>query len=83
MKQYKKPMTLWLGRTNQNQSGFSNYQIGTRRKEWDDETGFDESFIASFCGDEFERVTGVRLERCEVLKVSLTVDHKNRSAADE
>jgi hypothetical protein len=73
MKQYKKPMKLWLGRTLATDESFSNYQIAVRKKDWTDMDGFDASFIAAFCGEEFERVTGVRLEKGEVVKVSLVV----------
>lgn len=55
-------------------SGFSNYQIGTRRKDWKPDDGFTGSFITSFCGHEFERVTGVRLERGEVMRVRISVE---------
>jgi hypothetical protein len=82
MKQFKKPLTLWLGRTLAGKDSFSNYQIGTRKKDWTEMDGFDASFISSFCGDEFERVTGVRLEKGEVIKVSLVVHYQNRSATD-
>lgn len=73
MKIFKKPMRLYLGRTSLPGSGFSNYQIGTRRKDWDDDEGFTHSFIASFCGDDFEKVTGVRLEEGEVVRVRIEV----------
>ncbi len=74
MKQYKKPLRLWLGRTVANEHSFSNYQIATRRRDWTDVDGFDASFIASFCGEEFERVTGVRLEKGEVVRVTISVE---------
>ena len=73
MKQYKKPLRLYLGRTAMQGSGFSNYQIGSRRKDWEDEEGFTHSFIASFCGGDFERVTGIRLEPREVVRVRIEV----------
>lgn len=74
MKQYKKPMTLWLGRTVEGKDKFSNYQIATRKKDWTPEDGFvNDSFITSFCGADFERVTGVKLEMGEVLKVSIAI----------
>lgn len=73
MKQFKKPMKLWLGRTSIVGEGFCNYQIGTRRKDWNSDGGFTDSFITSFCGGEFERVTGVRLDHGEVLKVSIVI----------
>lgn len=72
MKQFKKPLKLWLGRTMGD--GFCNYQIGTRKKEFSPEDGFTDSFITSFCGAEFERVTGARLELGEVVKVRIEVD---------
>jgi hypothetical protein len=74
MKQYKKPMQIWLGRTLDSKHSFSNYQIAMRKKDWNRADGFDASFITSFCGDDFERVTGVRLERGEVVKVSIVID---------
>lgn len=74
MKQYKKPLALWLGRTLDREHSFSNYQIAVRKKDWDEQVGFDASFIAAFCGDEFERVTGVRLEKGEVVRVTLCVE---------
>lgn len=74
MKQYKKPMKLWLGRTNTHLHTFSNYQIGVRKKDWTVDDGFGDSFISSFCGDEFERVTGIRLEKGELLKVRIVID---------
>ena len=74
MKQFKKPLKLYLGRTLEGVDNFSNYQIATRRGDWDDADGFDASFIASFCGADFERVTGIRLERGEVLKVQILID---------
>ena len=73
MKQFKKPLKLWLGRTTTGEHTFSNYQIATRKKDWNPEDGFDASFITSFCGDEFEKVTGVRLELGEVVKVSIVI----------
>lgn len=74
MKQYKKPLPVYLGRTNIPGYGTSNYQIGTRRKDFAPENGFDASFITSFCGAEFERVTGYRLEPGEVVKVRIIID---------
>ena len=67
-------MKLWLGRTLENRDKFSNYQIASRKKDWTPEDGFDASFITSFCGVDFERVTGVRLEMGEVVKVQILID---------
>lgn len=30
--------------------------------------------IASFCADDFERITGIRMEQGEVVKVTITVE---------
>lgn len=75
MKRFKKqPMRLHLGRTMDESSTFSNYQISSRKRDWSKKEGFGEGFIASFCGDEFEKVTGIRLEKGEVVRVRITVE---------
>lgn len=74
MKRFKKTLPVYLGRTNIPGYGTSNYQIGTRLKDFSPENGFSASFITSFCGAEFERVTGMRLECGEVLKVRIVID---------
>ena len=74
MKRFKKAMRLYLGRTKETHDTFSNYNIGAHKKDWIAEGGFDASFIASFYGDDFERVTGVRLEKGEVVRVRIVVE---------
>ncbi len=77
MKRYKKPLSIWLGRTSLEGSSFSNYQIATRKSDWSADDGFDASFISSFCGDDFERVTGLRLERGELVRVTISVEPRH------
>ena len=77
MKQYKKPLALWLGRTNHTGSTFSNYQIATRKGDWSPDDGFDGTFISSFCGDDFERVTGIRLDLGELVRVRISIEPRH------
>ena len=73
MKRFKKPMRLYLGKGRSSGDSFSNYSIGTFKKDWHG-SDFDNSHITSFCGHDFERVTGVRLEDGEVVRVRISVE---------
>ena len=61
MKRYKKPQTVRLTRDR----AYVLYPIRSSNQ-------FD--YIASFCTRDFERVTGVRLEPGESVKVRITVE---------
>ncbi len=74
MKRFKKAMRLYLGRTKETHDSFSSYAIGAHKKDWIAEGGFDASFIASFCADDFQRVTGIRLDQGEVVRVRILVE---------
>lgn len=75
MKRYKKPMPVYLGKTDD-----SRYEIGTKKRPWGDadDGGFpdfgDSGYVSGFCEEDFERVTGIRLEPGELLKVTITVE---------
>ncbi len=69
MIRHKKPMAIWLARSRR----FGSYHIGMKKKEWDG-AEFVEGGIASFCDEDFERVTGLRLEHEEIVRVQINVD---------
>lgn len=74
IKRHKKPATVWLARADQ-----ENYEIGTKKSGWNAEPeikGFaDKSYVASFCAEEFERVTGIWLDLGEApVKVRINVE---------
>jgi hypothetical protein len=73
MKRFKKAMRLYLARSKETGVSFSTYVIGTRKKDWNG-ADFDNSHIASFCSEDFERVTGVRLEEGEVARVRIVIE---------
>lgn len=52
------------------------YELGTSRKDWDSH-GFD-GCICEFCPDEWERVTKLRLQREECVRVRVAVERHPR-----
>lgn len=72
-RRYKKPQTLWLGRSEAHE-----YELGLRRKDWTGgEIGFaDDSPIiyGPFCVEDFGRATGIRLEVGDCVKVRINVE---------
>lgn len=77
MEKFKEPKAVWLGKIKGNivdvgeYDGY--YDVGTRKRDWG-EYGFGNSLLSGpFCGAIFERVTGTRLERGELVKVEITV----------
>ena len=72
MKRYKKPRTVWLGRV-----ATGGYEIGRNKTHWTKDKGFmTRGFLAFFCPSNFEHVTGIRLERNELVKVRIVVEEE-------
>ena len=70
MNRFKKLRAVWLGRLLDSDT----YEVGDRKKDWDSKNGFGASYITFYFADEFERVTGIRLEPGEVRKVRIIVE---------
>lgn len=68
MQRFKKAKTVWLERKT-GLWGSDEYVLRNRKKET--RFGID---IAAFCIEDFERITGIRLEAGEILKVNITVE---------
>jgi len=73
MIRHKKPAAIWLAKS---EGRFSCYQLGLRKKDWNGQD-FDPDNIVSFCDDDFERVTGIKLERGEIVRVRISVEDRH------
>lgn len=75
MKKFKEPKTIWLGKIKEGDGTYSgDYDMGTRKKDWGDFGFSGNSFLVEpFCEARFERITGIRLEDGELVKVEITV----------
>ena len=54
------------------------YELGSRKAKWRTRVGFSPScdpveYITGFCGDEFERITGLALKKGEVHNVTIKI----------
>lgn len=72
MKRLKKPRAVWLGRR---ADWDGDYEIGSKASVWEKHAGFVRGkFLADFCPKDFERITGIRLEPGESVKVRIVVE---------
>ncbi len=61
----KKPKTLWLGRS----INHGDYEIGNQ-KDWNEYYGFDKDYAAIFLSKDFERLTGIKLRKGELRRIT-------------
>ncbi len=61
------------------------YELGTKKSGWGrivifpsrielEAWGFKDGFLKSFCAEDFERITGIKLKVGEIRKVKITVE---------
>ncbi len=60
---------LYLGKRMESNEDAGFYELGTNKRDWDKRCGFNKSCITTFCPNEFELLTNVKLKPGELRKV--------------
>jgi peroxiredoxin len=64
----KKAKTFFVGRRTSDGS----YEVGNDKKKWTRHQGFkDDSYLTTFCDDEFHETTGMKLRKGQIQKMKL------------
>lgn len=69
MKRYKAARRVYIGRRSD-----GGYELGLFKKNWGPSMGFANGYLDSFCSDDFETTTGIKLKSGELVRVTINIE---------